>query len=200
MGKATIGERRVFSNLKYVRATVWSSETSGPNGDTYDITEVVADTTTVEQAENESNALESEFKNTPLYENIQLGDKTFACESIDLQNAVLKGLFGWKEVTGDGGKTTLVAPIAYQALYATIELGFVNSEDAIVLPKVLLNSRAVIASMKTDASRANINGTCYTAWVDGEETDMAIITGGKTEVESEIEALLARIVGEKPKA
>ena len=196
MVKATIGERRVFSNLKYVRATVWSSETSGPDGDTYDITEVVADTTTVEQAENESNVLESEFKNTPLYENIQLGDKTFACESIDLQNAVLKGLFGWKEVEAEG-KKSLIAPVAYKALYATIELGFVNSEDAIVLPKVLLNSRAVIASMKTDASRANINGTCYTAYVDNEETDMAIIEGGKTEVESEITSLLARINNEK---
>lgn len=197
MGKASLSDRRVFSNLKYVRATVWSSETSGPDGLTYDITEVVADTTTVEQAENESNALESEFKNTPLYENVQLGDKTFACESIDLQNEVLKGLFGWKEATAAGGKKALVAPVAYKALYATIELGFVNSEDAIVLPKVLLNSRAVIASMKTDASRANINGTCYTAYVDNEETDMAIIEGGKTEVESEITALLARIKNEK---
>lgn len=201
MAKASLGERRVFSNLAYVRATVWESETSGPTGLTYDITEVVADTTTVEQAENESNALEHEFKNTPLYENIQLGDKTIALESIDLQNEVLKGLFGWTEIkggTGGSGVIGMAAPIAYKALYATFELGFVNSEDVIVLPKVLLNSRAVIASMKTDASRANINGTCYTAWVDGVETDMAILTGAKTTVESEITTLLARVTGEEP--
>ena len=196
MAKASLGERRVFSNLAYVRATVWASEISGPTGETYDITEVVADTTTVEQAENEANTLEHEFSSAPLYENIQLGDKTFACESIDLQNAVLKGLFGWVE-TKDGA---LVAPVAYKALYATIELGFVNSDDAIVLPKVLLNSRAVIASMKTDASRANINGTCYPAWVDGEETDMAIIEGGKDVDGSKLATLLARVTGEKPKA
>lgn len=196
MAKASLGERRVFSNLAYVRATVWASELSGPTGETYDITEVVADTTTVEQAENEANTLEHEFSSAPLYENIQLGDKTFACESIDLQNAVLKGLFGWVETT----EGALVAPVAYKALYATIELGFVNSEDAIVLPKVLLNSRAVIASMKTDASRANINGTCYPAWVDGEETDMAIIEGGKDVDGSKLTTLLARVTGEKPKA
>ena len=193
MGKATLSERRVFSNLAYVRATVWESETSGPTGDTYDITEVVADTTTVEQAENESNALEHEFSNAPLYENVQLGDKTFACESIDLQNAVLKGLFGWTE-TESGA---LIAPIAYSALYATIELGFNNSEDAIVLPKVLLNSRAVIASMKTDASRANINGTCYPAYVDNEQTDMAIIADGKDVDGTNLTTLLARIKGQK---
>lgn len=193
MAKAEIGERRVFSNLAYVRATVWASETSGPTGLTYDITEVVADTTTVEQAENESNALEHEFSSAPLYENIQLGDKTFACESIDLQNEVLKGLFGWTETT-DGA---IIAPVAYKALYATIELGFVNSEDVIILPKVLLNSRAVIASMKTDASRANINGTCYPAYVDDEETDMAILEGAKDVDGGSLATLLARVTGTK---
>lgn len=199
MAKAQLSERRVFSNLAYVRATTWTSEISGPDGETYDITEVVADTTTVEQAENETNTLEHEFSSAPLYENIQLGDKTFACESIDLQNAVLKGLFGWKEV-GTGDNKALVAPVSYSALYATIELGFVNSDDAIVLPKVLLNSRAVIASMKTDASRANINGTCYPAYIDNEETDMAIIEGGKDVEGTKLTTLLARVKGEKTQA
>ena len=194
MAKATIGERRVFSNLAYVRVTPWTSETSGPKGDTYDITEVVADTTSIEQAENDSNVLEHEFSANPLFENITLGDKTFTCESIDLQDAVLKGLFGWKALTSDGG---VAAPTEYKHLYATIELGFVNSVDEIVLPKVLLNSRAVIASMKTDASRATITGTCYNAFVDGEETDMAILKGAKTEEDAAITTLLARVKGVK---
>lgn len=170
MAKATLKERTVFANLAYIRITPWTSESSGPDGDTYDVTEVVGDTTTVEQAENDSNVLEHEFSSQPLYENIQLGDKTFACESIDLQNEVLKGLFGWT-ITETGA----YAPVSYKPLYATIELGFNSTEDVIVLPKVLLNSRAVIASMKTDASRANINGTCYSAFVDDVETDMAVL-------------------------
>jgi hypothetical protein len=174
MAKATLAERTVFANLAYIRITPWTSETSGPGEVTYDVTEVVGDTTTVEQAENDTNVLEHEFSSQPLYENIQLGDKTFACESIDLQNEVLKGLFGWT-VTEDGA----YAPVAYKPLYATIEMGFNSTEDVIVLPKVLLNSRAVIASMKTDASRANINGTCYTAFVDDVETDMAILKEAK---------------------
>lgn len=192
---AELGSRIVFSNLAYVRITPWSTEISGPDGEVYDITEVVADTTSVEQAENDSNVLEHEFSANPLFENITLGDKTFSCESIDLQNSVLKGLFGWQDLgTGKG----VAAPKEYKHLYATVELGFVGNEDEIVLPKVLLNSRAVIASMKTDASRANITGTCYNAFVDGVETDMAILTGAKTEVESAVFTLLARITGEKP--
>jgi hypothetical protein len=181
MAKAELGTRTVFANLAYIRITPWEKTEEGgkvtlkPGAVTYDVTEVVADTTTVEQAENESNALDHEFSSTPLYENIQLGDKTFACESIDLQNEVLKGLFGWT-VDEDGNA---YAPVSYNELYALIELGFNSTEDVIVLPKVLLNSRAVIASMKTDASRANINGTCYPAVVNSQPTDMAVIKDGR---------------------
>lgn len=193
MAFASVSDRRVFSNLAYVRVTPWSSETSGPDKSTYDITEVVADTTSIEQADNDVNTIEHEFSSNPLYENIQLGDKTFTCESIDLQDAVLKDLFGWQTIGTDG----VGAPNAYKHLYATVELGFVNSKDEIVLPKVLLNSKAVIASMKTDASRATISGTCYNAFVDDVETDMAILTDAKTEDETEVATLLARVKAEK---
>lgn len=193
MAFASVSDRRVFSNLAYVRVTPWSSETSGPDKNTYDITEVVADTTSIEQADNDVNTIEHEFSSNPLYENIQLGDKTFTCESIDLQDAVLKDLFGWQPIGSDG----VGAPNAYKHLYATVELGFVNSDDEIVLPKVLLNSKAVIASMKTDASRATISGTCYNAFVDDVETDMAILKDAKTEDETEVATLLARVKAEK---
>ena len=191
---AKVADRRVFSNLAYVRVTPWSTETSGPDNAIYDITEVVADTTSVEQADKDVNTIEHEFSNNPLFENIQLGDKTFTCDSIDLQDAVLKDLFGWQDLGEKGG---VAAPNAYKHLYATVELGFDNSNDEILLPKVLLNSKAVIASMKTDASRATISGTCYNAYVDNVETDMAILTGAKTEVEDEIATILARVKNSK---
>ena len=193
MAKVTLAERTVFSNAAYVRVTPWvkDAETDklsvGKN--TYDITEVVADTISVEQAENDVNTIEHEFSSSPLYENIQLGDKTVALESIDLQNLVLKGLFGWT-IDGDNA----YAPIAYSHLYAAIEIGFHSTEDVIVLPKVLLNSRAVIASMKTDASRANISGTCYPAFVNNIETDMAILKDAKADDDGA--SVLAMIKGE----
>lgn len=72
-----------------------------------------------------------------------------------------------------------MAPIAYKPLYCKVEMQFNSTEDIIVLPKVKLNSRAVIASMKTDAAKGNITGTCYSAYVKAgtltKETDMAII-------------------------
>ena len=69
-------------------------------------------------------------------------------------------------------------------------MGFVGQDDVIVLPKVLLNSKAVIASMKTDVSRANITGTCYNAYVSGKKTDMAILKGKKSSIETDIKTLV----------
>ena len=97
-------------------------------------------------------------------------------------------------MTSDGG---VAAPNEYKHLYATIELGFTNSADEIVLPKVLLNSKAVIASMKTDASKATISGTCYNAYIGSVKTDMAILKGKKTTTESAITAILGTIKNEK---
>lgn len=171
-------ERRIFANLKYLYFTPWSNESS--LGDkTFDLVNIVGDTTSVEQAENEVNELPHEFSSEPLYENVTLGARTFATECIDFQNDVLKELFGWETDT-DGNA---FAPIVYKDLYCKIEMAFNSTEDIIVLPKVKMNSRAVIASMKTDASRGNITGTCYSAFVKSGsteyETDMAVITTGK---------------------
>lgn len=166
--------RRVFANLKYLYFTPWTDEST--LGDTtYDLVNIVGDTTSLEQAENEVNELAHEFSSEVLYENVALGKKSFTTECIDFANPVLNALFGWDaESTEDA-----FAPIVYTDLYCKIEMGFNSTDAIIVLPKVKLNSRAVIASMKTDASRANITGTCYSAYVKTGnkevETDMAVI-------------------------
>ena len=167
--------RRVFANLKALLFTPWTDE-STLGETTYDLVNIVGDTTSLEQAENDVNALEHEFSSEPLYEVINLGEKTFTTQCIDFQNVVLTSLFGW-EAGSDGDA---FAPIMYKDLYCKVEMQFNSTDSVIVLPKVKLNSRAVIATMKTDASRGNITGTCYSAYVKaGEktvETDMAVIS------------------------
>lgn len=166
--------RRVFANLKALIFTPWTDENT--LGETsYDLVNIVGDTTSVEQADNNVNALEHEFSSEPLYENVQLGDKTFTTECIDFQNDVLKQLMGW-EAAEDG---TAFAPIQYKDLYCKIEMQFNSTEDIVVLPKVKMNSKSILSSMKTDASRNTLSGTCYSAFVkSGEvekETDYAVI-------------------------
>lgn len=166
--------KRVFANLKSLLFTPWTDE-DNLGTTTYDLVSIVGDTTSSEQDENEVNEIAHEFSSEPLYENVNLGKKTFTTECIDFQNDVLKALFGW-ETTEDGDA---FAPLTYAPLYCKIEMQFNSTDDIIVFPKVKLNSRAVIASMKTDVSRANISGTCYSAYVKAGsktvDTDMAVI-------------------------
>ena len=170
--------KRVFANLKSILFTPWATDTA-PGETTYDLISIVGDSTAVEQADNTINAIEHEFSSTPLYENVTLGAKTFTCECIDFQNKVLKNLMGWT-VEGADDTGDAFAPIAYKDLYCKIELQFNSTADVVCLPKVKLNSKAILKTMKTDASRGTIAGTCYAAYVKaGEkehETDEAIIS------------------------
>ena len=167
--------KRVFANLKSILFTPWTSD-SEVGTTTYDLVSIVGDSTAVEQADNTVNSIEHEFSSTPLYENVTLGAKTFSCECIDFQNDVLKNLMGW--TVEEGGDA--FAPIAYKDLYCKIELQFNSTEDVVCLPKVKLNSKAILSTMKTNASRGTISGTCYSAYVKAgakeHETDEAIIS------------------------
>ena len=176
MAKTVIDSgKRVFTNLKSIVFTPWTDdETIGEAS--YDLVNIVGDTTQLEQADNDVSMIEHEFSSSPLYETITLGDKTFTCECIDFQNPVLKNLLGW-EVTESGDA---FAPVDYKDLYCKVEMEFNSTEDIVVLPKLKMNSKAMLASMKTDVSRATISGTCYPAFVKAgsteKKTDFAIIS------------------------
>lgn len=168
-------ERRVFTNLKAILFTPWTNE-STIGETTYDLVNIVGDTTSVEQADNNVNEIEHEFSSEPLYENITLGKKSFTCDCIDFQNDVLKNLFGWE--TTEGGDA--FAPITYKDLFCKIEMQFNSTNDIVVLPKVKMNSKVVLSSMKSNVSKGTISGTCYSAYVKAgtkeEETDEAIVS------------------------
>lgn len=173
--------RRVFTNLKSIIFTPWTSESALGNT-SYDLVNIVGDTTSVEQADNDVQTIEHEFSSSPLYEAVTYGDKTFTCECIDFQNDVLKNLFGWD--VNEGGDA--FAPLDYKDLFCKVEMQFNSTDDIVVLPKLKMNSKAVLSSLKTDASRGTISGTCYPAFVKAgtkeAKTDMAIIssTNAKT--------------------
>ena len=172
--------KRVFSNLKYLYFRPWTSD-SAIGTQIYDLVNIVGDSTSVEQADNDVQSIEHEFSNKPLYENIQLGKKTFTCECIDFQNDVLKNLFGWE--VSEGGDAA--APLIYKDLYVLVEMGFNSTNDVVVLPKVKINSKAVLSTMKTDASRGTITGTCYSAYVKAgtfeKETDEAVVAAANVD-------------------
>lgn len=165
--------RIVLSNAEYFHVTPYINEDT--IGDvTYDIVNIVADSLSLTPDDNTVNAKEWEFGDTPLFENITLGKIQFAATCIDFQNEVLKNMFGWKQIGG-----ALVAPNAYRDLYAVIEIGFKNEDTKVVVPKLKLNSKAIISTLKTGTGEGNLAGTAYNAKLNvgshEEETPMAFL-------------------------
>lgn len=180
---------RVFSGLTSTLIGVWTDTATPPTTSElwYQIKSTVGDTTSIEQAENEVNAIESEYTSDPLYEKVTSGEKTFSCELINLDQQTLAGILGWEK----DDNNNLVAPKNAVTKYATIELHFESTKDVIVLPKVRLNSTITLASLKTDAGRVTISGTCYSTTVNigtgdpsgtdvEKETDMFILKEGSS--------------------
>lgn len=178
MAVQTLNDGRVvLSNAAYFYVTPYTSEDAIGNK-TYDIVNIVADTLSFTPDDNTVNAKEWEFGDTPLFENITLGKIQFAATCIDFQNDVLKTMFGWRAL----GKNGLVAPNSYTDLYAVVEVGFKNEDTVVVVPKLKLNSKAIISTLKTGTGEGNLAGTAYNATLgigsDSAETPMAFIKKG----------------------
>lgn len=142
-----------------------STETpDNPAGDTFIFDEVVRDTTTISQDENENTTIENEFSDDPIMEIISLGKFQFAAEVADVQKDILAG---FADYTYDATQKKLFAPQAYRLKYAKIDLVFKNGTDndgndkymSICIPKLQLNSRLIVESMNTNLMRLNLAGT-----------------------------------------
>lgn len=161
----TTSTRRVLSNAKFMYLIPWTSETSAPVSGSrtiYDISDIIADTVNIEQDDPEVNTTESEFSDSPLFENTKLGKYNFAATCVDTQNSIVKAIFGWSE-DESGDTKGAYAPVSYSYLYAEIVIGFANA--VVVLPKVRLDSKLVIGTLKTGQAQSQISGTCYDAYV-----------------------------------
>lgn len=171
--------RIVLSNAKYLHVTPYVSEDK-IGTQTYDLVNIVGDSLSLTPDDNTVNAKEWEFGDTPLFENITLGKIQFAATCIDFQNDVLKEMFGWTK-TNNG---VVYAPNSYKDLYAVVEIGFKNEDVVVVVPKLKLNSKAVISTLKTGTGEGNLAGTAYNAKLKtdkdatGAETPMAFIETG----------------------
>ena len=162
--------RIVLANAAYVHITPWTNEDT-IGADTIDVTNIVGDTLSFTPDDNTVNAKESEFKDDPLFENIVLGKYQFAATCIDFQNTVMEKIFGWKK-----DSKGVYAPTGYKDIYATIEVGFRNEDLVVVAPKIKMNSKATIGTLKTGTGEGQLAGTAYAASVNGNDTTLCMLT------------------------
>lgn len=146
----------VFKGAKNLIITPYTaSDTLGT--DSYDIRSIVADSISIEQDDNTVNSKDAEFFDTPLIENTQLGKFQFSATCIDMQNTIMTKLFGCT-VNGD----IVTFPSSYKDLYVLARIVFVDTEsNDIIIPKLRLNSKLVIGTLKTGSAEGTIQGTAH---------------------------------------
>ena len=131
-------------------------------GDTYKLSEVIRDTTTISQDDPEEQTIDNEFGSAPILSNVTQGSYQFSAEVADMQSTLLEKLCGYKKGTGEGYSDRVFAPASYTPIYAEIALAFKTGADsfvAAVLPKVQLNSKATFDSLSSSMGRITLAGT-----------------------------------------
>lgn len=168
--------RIILANAEYVHVTPYENEDE-IGGTTYDIVNIVADSLAFTPDDNTTNAKDSEFTDDALFENVILGKYQFAATCIDFQNTVMQAIYGW-EVDEAGN---VYAPEGYKDIYALIEVGFRNEDVVVVAPKVKLNSKATIGTLKTGTGEGAIAGTAYSAVINGKKKPLGILKAEKND-------------------
>jgi hypothetical protein len=153
-----VSSMRVLMSIKRLLITPYISE-EVVGFDQYDLRPILGDSTNIEQQDNEVNTKEHEFSVSPLLENVTLGRFDFNAVCIDFQNPILAEMFNWDidELTGSA-----FAPAQYVERWAAIQIDFRDpSVPSIVIPKLKINAKAVIGTLKTGSAEGNIGGTAY---------------------------------------
>lgn len=131
-------------------------------GDTiYDLSAIIGDTISIDQSDGDSDSINNEFTGQPAVKNMTDGERTFSAECLDLQNAVLKSLFGAMTTTHNGYYFAAIQESA-PTLYVLVRIRFRDASlPDIYLPKVLLDSKLMIGQMRSHGSQGNVQGTLF---------------------------------------
>lgn len=154
-----------FIKPDYIVVTEFTgSETDGiAAGDSYILEDVVEDTTSISQDDNETTDIECETSDAPIISIVKLGKYQFAAEVGDTQADLLKALMGF---TVDGNKS--YAPSSYSKKYVSVAIAFKNDAagttlTAFVVPRLQLNSKMTIESLNSNLARIALAGTAQDA-------------------------------------
>lgn len=137
--------------------------------DIYDLSAIIGDSIVIEQSEGNTTTKENEFVASPLLQNASGSKYGFTAQILDLQNAVLKSIFGALTVSGNEGVAAFSDD--FVTLYALIRIRFADSTlPDVILPKVQMNSKLFIQQLHTRAGQGNIVGTALAYDVCVEKT------------------------------
>ena len=127
-------------------------------GDVYDISAIIGDSVVLEQSDGETTTKYNEFVANPLLETVSGSKYAFTAQCRDLQNNVLKSLFGVMTVNNIAGLAAFNDD--FVPIYALIRLSFEDSGiPDVVLPMVKMNNKLYLQQLRTGAGQGNLAGT-----------------------------------------
>ena len=129
--------------------------------DYYDLDDVVRDTTSISQDDNDTTDIERETSDTPIMSIVTTGKYQFSAEVADTQADVLKALCDFT-VDTDG---KMYAPSTYKTKYCEVAVVFEQNSNniALILPKLQLNSKTTIESLNSNLAKVALAGTAQLA-------------------------------------
>lgn len=140
--------------------------------DVYDISAVIGDSIVIEQSDGSTTTKENEFVGSPLLEAVSGSKYEFTAQCIDLQDSVLKSMFGAMTVEGVNGAVAFNDD--FVKIYALIRVRFKEeSLPDVILPKVQMNSKLFVNQLSSRMSQGNIAGTALPKKVAIEDSEDA---------------------------
>jgi len=129
-----------------------------PKGDTYILDDVVRDTTSITQDDNETTDIERETSDTPILSIVTAGKYQLAAEVADTQSDLLVDVCDFEK---DEKDNKVYAPQGYKIKYAKVAV--VAGKTAAILPKVQLNTKVTMESLNTNIGKIALAGTAQLA-------------------------------------
>ena len=146
---------------EYIVLTLFTGTESDstPLGTSYILEDVIEDTTSISQDDNNTTDIECETSDSPVVSIVKIGKYQVSAEVGDTQSAILKDLC---DFTADTSSKTVYAPSVYRKTYAKFDVVFKtgdNTYSAFVVPKLQLNSKLMIESLNSNLGRVSLAGT-----------------------------------------
>lgn len=162
---STTGAKKHIKPVAIVVTEFLAADIDKGSGDTYILDDVVRDTTSIAQDDNETTDIDCETSDSPIVSIVNLGKWQFAAEVADTQKSLLLALMGFKELsTGE-----ICAPSTYAKKYVTAAVVFLNDDgatySAFIMPKLQLNSKLTMESLNSNTARIGLGGTALLAKV-----------------------------------
>lgn len=163
MGVTIIKNSVFLHKASHLYYTPWVA--GGPGETTYDIVEILADTVSIEQGDPTTETVDWEFGDSPLMSSSTKGERTVTAACIDMSFDIMKNVFGWSV----DANNIMASEGATGESYATMVLTFHGPAPMIVLPKVSMNAKTTIGTLKTSTGQAELTGTAMSAYITYED-------------------------------